>query len=144
MSEKENLQVVEQLIAAMNDRDVDRYVQLLDANYVGEGGLAGPIQGPEGARQMINMLLTAFPDLRPEVEQLLPSGDYVVLRARLSGTQKGNFLGIAPTNKSATWRLCSVMEIRNGKVVRATGYPDTASLMEQLEVISIPRAAAAR
>ncbi len=144
MSEKENLQLAEQMIAALNARDLDRYVQSIDASYIGESELApGPAHGPAGARQALGMLLTAFPDLRIEVEQMLASGDCVVVRARLTGTQKGVYAGVAPTNKSVTWRGCNVVEIRNGKAIRSRIYADNASLLQQLGAISIPKAAAA-
>ena len=144
MAEKENLQLVEEMIAAVNARDLDRYLQCIDATYVGESELApGPVLGPGGARQMLDMLLKAFPDLRIEVEQMLASGNCVVTRARLAGTHKGNYAGVAPTNKSVTWRGCNVIEIRNGKAVRGRIYGDNASLLQQIGAISIPRATAA-
>jgi steroid delta-isomerase-like uncharacterized protein len=144
MSEKENIQLVEQMLAALNARDLDRYAQSIDSSYVGESELAPtPAHGPSGARQMLNMLLTAFPDLRIEVEQTLASGDYVVVRARLIGTHKGTYAGVAPTNKSVMWRGCNVVEIRNGKAIKSRVYADNASLLQQLGAISIPRATAA-
>jgi steroid delta-isomerase-like uncharacterized protein len=144
MSEKENLQLVEQMIAALNARDLDRYSQRIDKSYVGESELVpGPIRGPEGARQGLEMLLKGFPDLRIEVEQMLASGDHVVTRARLTGTHKGNYAGIPPTDKSVNWRGCNVVEIRNGKAVRGRIYADNVSLFQQLGAISMPRATTA-
>ena len=144
MSEKENLQLAEQMIAALNARDLDRYVQSIDASYIGESELAsGPVTGPSGARQMLEMLLAAFPDLRIEVEQALASGDFVVMRALLTGTHKGTYAGVAPTNKSVSWRACNVVEVRNGKAIRSRIYADNASLLRQLGALSIPRATAA-
>ena len=100
-------------------------------------------RGPQGARQMIETQLKAFPDLHIDIEQILASGDHVVVRARLTGTHKGNFAGIAPTNKSVTWRACNIVEVRNGKAIRSRIYADNATLLEQLGVLSLPRAKAA-
>ena len=144
MPEKENLQLVEQIIAALNAQDMDRYAQNIDAAYVGESEMApGPAHGPEGARRTYGVLLAAFPDLRIEVEQMLASGDHVVTRAHLTGTQKGSYAGVAPTNKSVSWRACNVIEIRSGKVVRSRVYADNLSVLQQIGAISIPRATAA-
>jgi predicted ester cyclase len=85
------------------------------------------------------MLLTAFPDLRVEVEQILASGDHVVSRVRLTGTQKGNYAGVAPTNKSVSWQGCTVTEIRNGKAIRSRIYADNASLLQQIGALSLPK-----
>lgn len=89
------------------------------------------------------MLFTAFPDLRIEAEQILASGDHIVARLRLTGTHKGNFAGIAPTNKSVSWQGCNVVEMRNGKAIRSRVYADNASLFQQLGVLSLPKAQAA-
>ena len=145
MAEKENIQLVEQMIAALNARDLDRYTKSIDDSYVGESEMVpGQVRGPHGARQALeNMLLNAFPDLQIEVEQILASGNHVVARARLTGTHKGNYAGVAPTNKKITWHGCNVVEIRNGKVIRSRVYADNASVFQQLGVLSLPRTTAA-
>ena len=44
MSEQENLKITEQLVAALNAHDIERYLQGLDDSYVGESELApGPL-----------------------------------------------------------------------------------------------------
>lgn len=144
MSEKEVLKLGEQQIAALNAHDVDRYLQGIDAGYVGESELIPePARGLDGARRMVSTTLTAFPDLRIEVEQMLASGDFVVVRARVSATHKGSYAGVAPTNRAVSWRGCNVVEIRNGKAIHSRIYADNASLLQQIGAISIPRATAA-
>jgi steroid delta-isomerase-like uncharacterized protein len=144
MAEKDNIQLAEKQIAALNARDVDQYLSRIDDSYVGELETApGPIRGRDGARKNLEMLFEAFPDLRLEVEQIIASGDHVVVRVRATGTHKGNFAGIAPTNKSVSWRGCSVVELRNGKAIRGRLYADHASLFQQLGALSLPKAKAA-
>lgn len=77
-----------------------------------------------------------------ETEQILASGDHVIHRFRATATQKGNFMGMPPTNKSVSWRGCDVVEIRNGKAIRSRVYADHVSLLQQLGVLSLPKAAA--
>jgi steroid delta-isomerase-like uncharacterized protein len=144
MSEKDNLHLAEQAIAALNARDLDRYLKLLDNSYVGESELA-PNQphGPDAARQMLEGYFKAFPDLHFETEQILTSGDHLVTRVRMTGTHKGNFMGVAPTNKTIHIQACNVSEVRNGKIVRSRIYSDNAKLFQQLGVLSIPKTQAA-
>jgi len=144
MSEKENTHLAEQAISALNAHDLDRFVKLLDSSYVLELELAqGKIHGPDGARQHLEAYLKAFPDLRIDVEQIIASGDHVVVRARVTGTQKGNFMGIAPTNKMIKWQVCDVFEVKNGKMVRDRVYAENAKVFQQLGVLSMPRTQAA-
>ena len=131
------------LVEAFNAHDLDRYVKQIDDAYVGESELVGHTQGPVGVRQSLQMLFGGFPDLRLEVEQMLPSGDFLVTSSRLTGTHKGSFLGIAPTNKAVSWKICNVVEVRNGKIVKNRLYGDTASLLQQIGAISLPRPTAA-
>jgi steroid delta-isomerase-like uncharacterized protein len=144
MAEKENLRIAEEIAAAVNAHDIDRYLQLIDNSYVGESELVpGGVRGRAGVRQRLEMLFGAFPDLQLETEQTLASGDFVVTRGRMTGTHKGNFAGIPPTNKTVSAGGCSVLEVRNGKVIRSRQYADNASLLQQLGVLSLPRPAAA-
>jgi steroid delta-isomerase-like uncharacterized protein len=144
MSEKENIETAKKQIAAFNARRIDEYLNGVDESYVGESeSPLGPVRGREGVRKNFEMLLAAFPDLRLEVEQILASGDFVVVRYGITGTHKGNFAGIAATNRPVNYHACSVVEVRNGKAVRLRAYADNATLFQQLGVLSLPRAAAA-
>ena len=144
MTEQETVEFVREGIALFNARDIDRYVQRIDESYVGESEtVKGGLRGPEGVRQQLETALAAFPDLCLEIEQILVSGDHVVTRSRATGTHKGSYAGIAPTNNTVTWGLCSVSEIRDRKVIRGRLYGDNASLFQQIGAFSLPRATAA-
>jgi len=144
MSEKDNLHLAEQAITALNARDLDSYMKLLDHSYVWETELMpNQLRGPDAARQMLEGYFKAFPDLHFETEQILTSGDYLVTRVRLTGTHKGNFMGIPATNKAIHIQGCNVSEVRNGKIVRSRLYADNAKLFQQIGVLSIPKTQAA-
>jgi steroid delta-isomerase-like uncharacterized protein len=140
MPEKDNLHLAEQALAAMNARDLDRYVKLLDNSYVGESELApSALHGPDAARHMLEGFFKAFPDLHFESEQIISAGDYLVARVRLTGTQKGSFMGIPATNKTINVQACNVMEVRNCKIIRGRVYADNAKMLQQLGVLSLPK-----
>jgi steroid delta-isomerase-like uncharacterized protein len=144
MAEKENIQLAEQQVAALNARDLDGFLSRVDDSYIGHAETApGPVRGRQGMRQYMETILRAFPDLHVEIEQILASGNTVVVRQRSTGTQKGNFAGIAPTNKSIVMESCNVLEIRDGKVAQSRMYSDTATLFQQLGVLSLPKVATA-
>jgi len=144
MAEKDNILFSEQQIAALNSRDLDRYLARIDDSYVGHSETAPTaIRGREGVRQNLEGLIRAFPDLRIEIEQILASGDSVVTRMHVTGTHQGSYAGIAPTGKSISLQACSVVEIRKGKAVRGRLYADNATLFQQLGVLSLPKAMSA-
>jgi steroid delta-isomerase-like uncharacterized protein len=144
MSEHENVEISKKQVAAMNARNVDEYLSRIDESYVGESDSPlSPIRGREGARKNLEMIFAAFPDVRTEIEQILPSGDFVVTRSVVTGTHKGNFNGVPATNKPVKFHICTVVEIRNGKAIRGRLYADIATLYQQIGVLSLPKAAAA-
>ncbi|HUI78161.1 MAG TPA: ester cyclase [Bryobacteraceae bacterium] len=145
MSEKENGQVMEQALAAVNAGDFNRFASFLDENIVVESEMfPEPVRGCDAARQQMEARAAAFPDQRIEILQVLASGDHVVVRTRMTGTHKGTFNGIAPTNKSISVEGCTITEIRNGKVIRARPFADNVSLLKQLGVITLGKTMSAR
>ena len=144
MSEHENIEISKKQVAAFNARNIDEYLSRIDESFVGESeGPLSPIRGREGMRKNLEMIFAAFPDVRNEIEQILASGDFVVSRAVITGTHKGNFNGIPATNKPVRLHICSVTELRNGKAIRGRLYADNVSLYQQIGVLSLPKAAAA-
>jgi steroid delta-isomerase-like uncharacterized protein len=143
MAEKDNIEFAKEQIAALNARDLDSYLSRIDESYVGESEMGGPVLGREGARQNLETILRAFPDLKLEVEEIVANGNTVVTRLRMLATHKGAYAGIAATNKSIVLEACNIAEVRNGKSVRGRLYADNAKLLQQLGVLSLPRATAA-
>ena len=68
----------------------------------------------------------------------------MVVRSHLTGTHKGPLLGIPATNKKIDTHGCNVIELRNGKAVRSRLYADNATLFQQLGLLTIPKAMAAK
>ncbi len=144
MAAKDNLQIARDAIAAVNAHDIDSYLKYIDGSYVGESEtMPGPIRGRDGARQSMQTLFQAFPDLHYEIEQLMTSGDHVIVQSHLTGTHKGSFAGIAPTNKKASWHNCTVVELKNGKAIRTRVYSDNVTLFRQLGILAMPTATTA-
>ncbi len=136
MSEQDNLRIIRQGWDAWNAHDVEAALKVLDEKHVWETDtLPAPVVGRDGYRQVMQMYLAAFPDLRFSIDQLLSSGDYAVTRYTATGTHRGDLMGIAPTNRRAETHGCTIVEIRNGKVARTWVYWDTGHLLRQLGVL---------
>ena len=82
------------------------------------------------------MYRAAFPDLRMEVEDVIASGDKVVVRARATGTHKGEFMGMPATNKSIDAQLIDIMGMgADGLCHEHWGVVDQLAMMQQLGVV---------
>ena len=145
MSEADNRRLIEEAYATLNRHDLDAHLKLLDESCVWESdAFPTPVKGREATRQTFNEYFLAFPDMRVEIEQILASGDHMVVRWTVTGTHKGEFKGIAPTNKKIAIHGCNVHEIKNGRFVKSFGYFDRLAMREQLGVTAPVAKAAAR
>lgn len=80
-------------------------------------------------------LLTAFPDFRISIEDLLVDDDKVVMRYRGQGTHRGPFGAAAPTNKAVTYTGIMILRIGNGRITEEWTEFDSLGLMRQIEAI---------
>jgi len=94
----------------------------------------GVPQGKGAVGALVTMLHTAFPDFRAAAEEMLQDGSKVVTRARFSGTHRGDFMGIPPTNKTFDIPVIDIVEFRDDRAIAHWGVMDMAGLMQQLGV----------
>jgi len=55
--------------------------------------------GSEAYKRLVNLYLTAFPDLRFTIEDIVSEEDEVLIHWRSSGTHKGDLRGSAPATR---------------------------------------------
>ncbi len=61
--------------------------------------------------------LSAFPDVKVDLQQILAEGDLVAEQNKVSATHKGTFNGIKPTNKKVFWTEIHIYRLENGKII---------------------------
>jgi steroid delta-isomerase-like uncharacterized protein len=77
----------------------------------------GDFVGPDRFLETRTALLTAFPDVRVEVEDVVADGDRAVVRWSAVAHHKGELLGIAPSGRAVAFRGMTWMLFENGKIV---------------------------
>jgi predicted ester cyclase len=65
---------------------------------------------------------------------LVAEGDYLATLVRGTGTQSGEFMGIPPTGKHASWYAYGINRFEDGKMREHWGLPDLQGMMRQLGV----------
>ncbi len=96
------------------------------------------IRGPEGTKQFVAALRTAFPDIHFTVEDQIAEGDMVVTRWTARGTHTGEFQGLPPTGKQVRLAGTDIDRIADGKAVECWANVDELGLMRQLGVLPTP------
>ena len=105
--------------------------------------LGEPLHGAEAFKQLLAHSHAGTPDAEVSVEEQVAEGDKVAIRWRISGTHRGELLGIAPTGKSLAWTGITIYRLAGGKVAEERGEEDALGLMRQLGVIPAPAEATA-
>ena len=86
-------------------------------------------------KALFGTLRGAFPDLHLKAEDVIAEGDKVVVRDTVTGTHRGEFIGVPPTGKEVTYDEIFIVRFVNGRMAEASGIVDRLSLMQQLGVI---------
>ncbi len=73
----------------------------------------------------------AFPDFTDRVDRQVAEGDVVVTQFTSSGTQLGEFLGIAATGRRAEWMGIEIARIDNGKIAENWVSWDMYGMLQQ-------------
>jgi predicted ester cyclase len=90
------------------------------------------LRGPDAVKRIATMYRAAFPDLRMTVDDVIASGDKVVLRWHSDGTHRGELAGLAPTGVHASATGISIDRWQDGKIVEAWAEWDNMGLARQL------------
>jgi steroid delta-isomerase-like uncharacterized protein len=89
-------------------------------------------KGTSGIKGQVAGHRDAFPDWNENVDDIIAEGDRVVIRFTSTGTQRGEFAGMAPSGKKVTIQEAAIYRVVAGKIVEQWGFPDSQSLMQQL------------
>jgi predicted ester cyclase len=94
--------------------------------------------GPAARTEPIRRYHGAFPDLHLDIEDLIVTGDTVVLRFTIRGTDTGGYVGRIPTGRAVEEWAVTIMHFEDDKVVREWIGADKLGLFIQLGVLDDP------
>lgn len=112
--------------------------ELMATDFVDHTPQPGVAPTREGLKQSLMALRSAFPDVRYTVEDAVACGDQIVHRLQATGTMTGEFMGIAPTGKSATWTEIHIGRGVNGRLTEHWSVIDQLGMLVQLGIVGAP------
>ena len=139
MSAVESLrEVVRRLADTFNDpqRRELSYFHFYDESLTFHDFPPNQTANKEGFKQFIYLLWKAFPDIIITFEEIIIEGNKVACRYNLSGTHKGEFADLPPTDKRFRVNGMTVFSFRDAKVMERWNLVDMKSLIEQLRTQS--------
>jgi steroid delta-isomerase-like uncharacterized protein len=127
---------VKRLYEAINAGDMEVFDDVVADDFVEHEELPGLEPSKEGVRAFFESFLAAFPDLRMEPVDILESGDKVVARVKVTGTNQGEFLGAPATGKAIDVQLIDIIRVGDdGLAHEHWGVMDQLTMMQQLGMV---------
>ncbi|MBE1546415.1 hypothetical protein GGC64_000423 [Mycobacterium sp. OAS707] len=124
---------------AANTGDFDFLARTIDEVVAPDAVIRTPLPidttGAAALKQIWSMLLRIYPDIHLTVEDLIGEGDKVVGRTTVTGTHRGEFMGVAPTGNTVTYNEMFMFRIADGRVVETWGVVDVYAQMKQIGVV---------
>ncbi|TMD48040.1 MAG: ester cyclase [Chloroflexi bacterium] len=145
MSDKNKALAARIPLEAFNQGKLEVIDEVIADNSIDHGELpSGMPPGKEGVKLLVKALRSAFPDFKITIGLQVAEGDLVVQQATTTGTMKGEFAGMPPSGKTATWEAIHITRIKDGKIVEHWQVQDQLGMLQQLGFIPTPQAAPAR
>ncbi len=134
-----NKATLSRLNDALNSGDDELISTTIDEVFDPDVRIGTPLPidatGAQAMKQVWTTLLRAYPDLHVTVEDLFGEEDRLVARNTVTGTHRGEYLGIPPTGKSVTYNEMFMVRFAAGRIVETWGVVDLLAQLKQLGAI---------
>jgi steroid delta-isomerase-like uncharacterized protein len=136
--QEENRQVVLGCWGVANTHDASGFDRYYAEDVVYHGN-DGAIRGRENVKAYLQTFMTALPDIKLTVEDIFGEGDRIFSRARLQGTNTGEFNGMPPTGRNIdiSW-IMNVCRVEDGRIAEEWEILDQLELVRQLGLVDAP------
>lgn len=127
-----------EILAAIDGQDLARTSALLEDSFVLHyQGIPDPI--PKATLlEMLGSYYEAFPDMRHDVLEVLPSGSFVTVRLMLHATHRGTYEGIPATGREVAVGAIHILRISSGRIAEWWAAEDDLGLLRQIGAVIGP------
>jgi steroid delta-isomerase-like uncharacterized protein len=132
MSKQDNIKTQQQFGEAANNGNLEKFKDLMTPNVLDHDPAPDQGPGPEGFIQFFEKFRGAFPDLKIDVDHMVADEDNVAIAYTVTGTHKGEFMGIPATNKEISARGLQIARFENGKITERWGSSDELGILKQI------------
>lgn len=101
---------------------------------LGDPTVSGRGVGPSAYRRQVERFLEGLPDLRLHVDETISEGDKLVVYWTITGTHRGEFLGVPSTNRRVSFSGMTINQIADEKILESTVIWDGLGLLKQFGI----------
>jgi steroid delta-isomerase-like uncharacterized protein len=136
-----NKATLQRFLDVSNSHDEELLAKTIDEAFHPDARARTPMPtdatGAEVIKEVFTKLHRAFPDLHITAEDMIAEGDKVVSRQTVTGTHRGEYLGVAPTGKTITYSEIFILRFVDGRIAETWGVVDVAAQLKQLGLIEV-------
>ena len=130
-------------LEARNTANLGLLDQVFDAAVVvHDCGAPADIRGLDSLKSFYRGSHAGFPDLKMTFDEVLVSGDNMIVRWTITGTNTGPLRGMPPTGKAVRFSGLAIDRVANGKIVEEWVSFNLLDLLQQLGFTLAPPAPA--
>jgi C-1 hydroxylase len=133
MSTEENKDLVRRYIETWNRGDLRGMAEFWSPGMVHHTRMGS--HGFDKVLTIVSDFMTAFPDLKFEIDDLVADGDRVASRMTARATHTGEYMGMPATGRSVTCSVFGIARVADGKLVEHWGVTDELHLMQQVGLV---------
>jgi steroid delta-isomerase-like uncharacterized protein len=131
-----NTESLDRAVAAWNAGDLDGYLELYDDSIRLHGYSPEPMDKTQ-VRGFYAGVMGAF-DPKLAFHEVFGDGDRVVIRFTMTGTHRGEFLGVPATGRDVAVDGITILHFRDGKCVERWSQADMLGWLVQLGALEPP------
>ncbi len=118
-----------------NERRLEYIEQVIaETHALGDPTVSGRGVGPSAYRRQVERFMSGLPDLKFTVDETISEGEKMVVYWTITGTHRGEFLGVPPTNRRVSFSGITINQIAGGKILESTVIWDGLGLMKQFGI----------
>jgi predicted ester cyclase len=134
---QQNRAAVARMLQAFSSPD-SALDKIVTPDWVNHDPSLPPLQGLEGAAQLIGLWRAGFSNLRVEIEDALEEGDKVACRFHIFGTHTGPLMGFPASGKSVSVLATGIFRVVDGKLADNWVNFDALGLLQQIGAVPTP------
>jgi steroid delta-isomerase-like uncharacterized protein len=135
---QQNKAAVEHLLQAFASAPESAVSEHFTRDWVNHDPSLPPLQGLEGAAELVRLWRTAFSNLKVELEDSVAEGDKVACRFRISGTHTGPLMGFPASGKAISVLATGIFRLVDGKAKDNWVNFDALGLLQQIGAVPLP------
>ncbi|MGN6186467.1 MAG: ester cyclase [Thermoanaerobaculia bacterium] len=117
---------------AQTKGNLDVVDELLADDFVDHTPFPGVPPTRDGVKWLFGYLRSVFPDLHVSIHEQIAEEEKVVTRKVFEGTHRGEFMGIAATERPVSFEVIDILTFHNGRISEHRVVFDQLGIRQQL------------